>query len=106
MAHETTFWPEFNEDGGADEDQAIDDFLNVLLEIDTETLESQGREAAGPRRGRFPRPAAIALGRKLPSPIPEGRPTHEGLARCSTKEPTTTTFLTEQPRLIYSRSIS
>ena len=53
MAHETTFWPEFNEDGGADEDQAIDDFLNVLLEIDTETLESQGEGGGGTAKGKI-----------------------------------------------------
>ena len=53
MAQETTFWPEFNEDGGADEDQAIDDFLNVLLEIDTETLESQGEGGGGTAKGKI-----------------------------------------------------
>ena len=47
MAEQTTFWPDFNEDGGADEDQAIDDFLSVLLEIDSETLVRRGRYAAG-----------------------------------------------------------
>ena len=47
MAEQTTFWPDFNEDGGADEDQAIDDFLSVLLEIDSETLESQGEGGQG-----------------------------------------------------------
>lgn len=41
MAEETTFWPDFDEDG-ANEDQAIDDFLNVLLEIDTDTVKNQG----------------------------------------------------------------
>ena len=40
MAEETTFWPDFDEDG-ANEDQAIDDFLNVLLEIDTDTVKNQ-----------------------------------------------------------------
>ena len=57
MAHETTFWPEFNEDGGADEDQAIDDFLNVLLEIDTETYSNGGGQALSKskQRRRWPR---------------------------------------------------
>jgi len=59
MAQETTFWPEFNEDGGADEDQAIDDFLNVLLEIDTETLESQGKGGGGTAKGKTSRSVRI-----------------------------------------------
>ena len=52
MAEQTTFWPDFNEDGGADEDQAIDDFLSVLLEIDSETLESQGEGGGGTAKGK------------------------------------------------------
>jgi hypothetical protein len=46
MAEETTFWPDFDEDG-ANEDQAIDDFLNVLLEIDTDTVKNQGGTPGG-----------------------------------------------------------
>ena len=53
MAYETTFWPEFNEDVGADEDQAIDDFLNVLLEIDTENVEGQGKGGGGTAKGKI-----------------------------------------------------
>ena len=52
MAEQTTFWPDFNEDGGADEDQAIDDFLSVLLEIDSESLESQGEGGGGTAKGK------------------------------------------------------